>query len=304
MIGAVLLLAGLTPLALESVPADPPVWPWERQPTPRAYFILQYTDTELKPTWPEKFLPYSLIVANASIDTSPGLNRANTQIPDCLLLAYRNFADIEVANSRTGAFWDSLEAEFDTTFCIRDLDNGGRCVRMQDGGDTAPAWIPFPASIDAFMVHFDASVWVKDFDGVYLDEYVDPYPAWRWALLPTHYDIDGDDVADDSLEVVAQWAAGRSYIAQRLRDSIGADAILIANTGGATAGGGCFNGITIEGIASTADSTAAVAELAAQDAVSVDPRVHVLWATGASQERRSVGIVRSRADVWLGTIGD
>lgn len=301
MIRTLLLLAGLAPLALESVPVKPKVWPYVRQDTPRALFILQATDMDRKPKWPEAYLPFSLMVANASISAAPGLVRANTNVPDCLLLAYRNFSDIEVADSRSGAFWDSLEAVFDTTFCIRDLDDGGRCVRMQDGGDTVPAWIPFPASIDAFMQHFDASVWVKDWDGIYLDEYTNPYPSWRFALLPANYDIDGDGAPDDSAKLVEQRAAGRAYIAQRIRQSIGPDAVLIANTGGALAGGGCFNGITIEAIASSADSTAAVAEFAAQDSVSVEPRVHVVWVTAASQERRAVGIVGSRSNVWLGT---
>lgn len=292
-------------MALESVPPDPTVWPWVRQPTARAYFILQAADMDQSnPRWPGSHLPFSLMVANASISAAPGLVKANTMVPDCLLLAYRNFSDIEVANSRSGAFWDSLGAVFDTTFCIRDLDDGGRCVRMQDGGDTIPAWIPFPASIDAFMQHFDASVWAKDFDGVYLDEYTNPYPAWRWALLPANVDVDGDDVPDDSLKIVEQRAAGRAYLAQRIRASIGADAVFIANTGGALAGGGCFNGITIEAIASEADSIAAVAEFAAQDSVGVEPRVHVVWVTDPAQERRAVGVVRSRGDVWLGTIGE
>jgi len=301
MIRALLLLAGLTPLALESVPVKPKVWPYERQETPRAYFVLQATDMDSKPNWPEDYLKFSLVVANASISAAPGLVRANTQVPDCLLLAYRNFSDIEVADSRSGAFWDSLETAFDTTFCIRDLDDGGRCVRMQDGGDTIPAWIPFQQSIDAFMAHFDASVWIKDWDGIYLDEYTNPYPAWRFALLPANYDIDGDGVADDSTKLVEQREAGRAYIAQRIRASIGSDAVFIANTAGALAGGGCFNGITIEGIASTADSTAAIAEFAAQDSVSVEPKVHVVWVTAASQERRAVGVARAHPNVWLGT---
>lgn len=304
MIRALLLLAGIAPLALESVPPEPSVWPWVRQTTPRAYFILQAADMDANhPRWPETHLPFSIMVANASISAAPGLVKANTMVPDCLLLAYRNFSDIEVANSRSGAFWDSLETVFDTTFCIRDLDDGGRCVRMQDGGDTVPAWIPFEASIDAFMSHFNNSVWVKDFDGIYLDEYTNPYPAWRWALLPTNYDINGDDVADDSLALVEQREAGRALIAQRIRDAIGANAVFIANTGGALAGGGCFNGITIEGVGGAGQSYATtVAELEAQKAVSVEPHVNVVWETAAKDS--GLMVVRNVPGVWHGTIGE
>lgn len=300
-----LLLAALSPLALESVPEKPKVWPWVRQPTPRAYFHLQAADMDQSnPLWPESHLPYSIMVANSSISAAPGLVKANTMVPDCLLLAYRNFSDIEVANSRSGAFWDSLETVFDTTFCIRDLSTG-KCVRMQDDGDTQPAWIPFDASIDAFMQHFDHSVWAKDFDGVYLDEYTDPYPNWRWALLPAHYDINGDDVEDDSLSLVEQRAAGRALLAQRIRASIGEDAVFVANTAGATAGGGCFNGITLEGVGGSGQSFAStIAELEAQRAVSVEPHVNVVWLTSSADEDTTVMVVRQQPGVWLGTIGD
>lgn len=287
-------------LFLQGTPPARTVYPYARQPTPLAYFILQASDMDGTSDWPFEFKKFSLMVANASISASPGLERANS-IPDNLLLAYRNFSDIEVANSRSGSFWDSLEVRFDTTFCIRDLDDGGRCVRMGLPDDTIPTWVPFPASIDAFMDHYDTFIATKNFDGVYLDEFTNPYPAWRWALLPTNYDIDGDGVTDDSLKFVSQREAGRELLSQRLRASMGGTKILIGNSAGATTPAGYFNGITIEAVSDSLSVLEAIADLDAQRAVSIPPYVNVVWVTNTDQEESSVSVVRARDRVWLGT---
>lgn len=293
---SVMLAFSATPLRLSN--GTPKVYPVVRQPTPEAYFVFQWADMFRPATFPSTFQRYTLFVCAASMSQSD-VAQMEFSLPDGIKLAYGDAQNLEVANSRSGTFYDSFEAAFatafgtDTTCCVRNLTTGS-CVRMDQiagASDTHPSWIPFQASADVF-VEFHRSVTLAQnnrWDGLYLDDCTATYPAWRQDILQDildasqTFDIDGDNVADTVQDAVDQWATWRPYLTAQLREMMGETRVFVANSGG-TLSDSCLNGITIEGIGHTVTKSEASASFQAQRAVGHSPFYGVGWVTTATTD--------------------
>ena len=283
---------------------NPRVWPKRRPPTPQAYFILQYTDMTMT-NWPDHYWPYTLIVCSQDFQNSDVLMSkiGGGREPVSKSLCYFNAQDIDVAGTFSTAFWDTLEAMFDSTWCIMDLD-ADTCVRM-DSPRTHPAWIPFQESADsliAFASRLPFNLYGgDDWDGAYLDNCAADVPAWRIALLPTHFDCDGDGLPNTVQEMQDQWDTYRPYLTAGLRGVVG-DRILVGNSAGALVDPS-LSGITIEGVGHTKSYADSKAAFEAQKAVAHLPFVGVAWVTQVSTDADSCLLMtREVPGVYYGVV--
>lgn len=265
---------------------QPRVWTRHRPPTPQANFVLNYTDmTEVN--WPDHYWPYRLIVCAQSFQAS---DIAKSRIgggaePVSKSIAYFNAQDIDVAGTFSGSYWDTLEAMFDSTWCIMDLA-ADTCVRF-DAPRTHPGWIPFGRSADS-LVAFAGRVTFGShggptWDGMYLDNCQEDFPSWRVAMLPASFDCDGDGQPNTVGQLQSQWDTYRPYLINAMRSVVGNDRILVANSAG-TLSDPNLNGICIEGVGHTISYASAKAAFEAQKAVCHPPFLSIAWVTQYSTD--------------------
>jgi hypothetical protein len=314
MTSFLLLLAALTPLALESIPAKPKVWPDVRQPLPQAYFVFQaaYLDDS---RWPTHYHPFTVMVCNQSI-AATGLRGMEWNYPDVKRMAYMDAQGIKVDadGAATGgtAYYDSLRAYFDSTYCVHVISTG-ECLRQ---GQNSPAWVPCKESIDilaqfhaAFTMNAD-STWTGWsgglFDGMYIDDCTAAYPNFRMAYIADSIaagrpiDVNGDGVADDTTAVQLQWKTWRPYLTEKMREVVG-EKPLIANSAGRI-DDTCVNGICIEGIGHTATEDSATVWFQDQKAVGHGPFMGVGWVKTSADTVPTINVANAVPGVYFGLI--
>ena len=290
-----------------------------RQPTPEAYFVFQWADMFTAARYPRDWQRFTLFVCASSMSQAD-VGQMEFSLPEGLKLAYGDAQNLNVANSRSGAFYDSLEARYaaafgtDTTACVRNLTTGA-CVRMDQiagSSDVHPSWIPFQESADVYVEFFRAVTFGQNalWDGMYLDDCTAAYPPWRQDILQDildasqTFDINGDNVADTVQDAVNQWATWRPYLTAQLRSALGDGRVIVGNAGGALVDS-TLNGITIEGVGHSITESEAQDAFEAQKAVSVSPFYGVSWVTQESTDDiPSSRMTKLVPGVYYGVIGD
>lgn len=305
MVALVLAVATWNTAEIPSTSVNPRVWTKRRPPTPQAYFSLEYGDMTT-PAWPDHYWPYTVIVCSQSFQNSDVIMSkiGGGREPVSKSLCYFNAQDIDVAGTFSGAYWDTLEAMFDSTWCIMDLD-ADTCVRMDSPRDH-PAWIPFGESADsliAFASRLPFNLYGgDDWDGAYIDNCTADIQSFRIALLPAHFDCDGDGLADTVQEMQEQWDTYRPYLISGIRGVIGDGRILLANTAGDVPNAD-LNGITIEGVGHTISYAEAKSAFESQRSVAHAPFLSVAWVTQVSTDADSCFLMTSEVPgVYYGIV--
>ncbi len=254
---------------------------------PSAYFTLEVIDL-LDESWPDDYAAYDVFVCNPSM---PGTRvaQARADRPDATFLAYTNVADLHIRNFPGNPYWDLMEATFDSTRCVIDLDTG-HVVRIHGHDGTPGSGVPYfvmqqePADI-LVAFHRDVTM-AAGFDGLYLDNCTRNMPNWRYEDLlesSSSLDLDGDGTADDATAAPGLYFTWRAYYTQRLREELGEGVLLVGNSGGALADP-ALNGITLEGVGDRFDVEEARSHFEGQEAVSVAPFLGVAWVTTPDSE--------------------
>lgn len=269
---------------------------------PEAYFTLD-GPTLRSAGWPADFRKYSVFVCSPSF-TVEDVSKIHQDIPGAIALAYTNIADIPLGAFPDSPYWQDLEAVFDTTFCVMDLV-AHHVIRMADESGTGyPHWVPRQESADVLVAfHHDVTM-AAGWDGFYIDQCEAHYPPWRLQKLAeatTAYDANGDGSPDTPEQVVAQYDTWRPYLVQRLREVMGNDAVLIANSGGPL-GDANLNGICLEGVGTRFTPQEARSALLGQRDVSRMPFVAALWITTDGSRQPSLELAREIPGVHYGTV--
>jgi hypothetical protein len=221
-----------------------------------AFFRLDFANLA-DPGWPEQYLHYSIFVCTPRF-TETERTRIKKDIPGAKLLAYfdTQFAMINkgCASSGDTPYYQAVNKYFKPEWAITDLRTGMPiCLQSHTGwANTRPAgFVIMPQSADALsqfhreVTFGNASSW----DGLYLDDsgttYSEPFQHIITAQT-TQFDIDADGRPDNISDITAQYMAFRPYFFAKLRDAVGPDRMLVANTGPPFAPDPNLNGITIE----------------------------------------------------------
>ena len=279
----------------------------EDLPDESAFFIFQATDLR-SDAWPDAWTGMDLLVCNPALSAADiALIRAG--LPGVRLLAYTNVQDIRLGHYEGNPYFDALGAAFDSTWCLRRVDNG-EIINIQgwDGtpGSGVPAWIVQRPSAEAVVAfHRDVTL-VAGYDGLYVDNCSEVYPPWRQAIIleqTSSFDYDGDGLADSMADLLTEYEASRAYFTARLREVLGADAVLIGNAGGALADP-ALNGITLEGVGDRFPATQARSLFLAAQEVSRAPWLAVAWATTSASVEGCRGVAEALPGVHFGVVAD
>jgi hypothetical protein len=139
-------------------------------------------------------------------------------------------------------------------------------------------YVPFKESADSLAAMLAEVVKSAHFDGVYLDGYVDPSNYKKPVMNSTDkYDFNGDNEADTSEDVAAQYEKYAPYFVQQIRNLIGDDKYIIANSAGRNPDPN-LNGVTLE-MEACVDLQKCTDALAESQQVSKKPLLSVLWLT-------------------------
>jgi hypothetical protein len=220
----------------------------------RASFILGLDDLK-SPDWPTRWANYSLFVCQPQLEEEH-LQKIRRDIPGAKLLAYfdTQFAMIDsgCATSGNASYFKALNRYFKPQMAITDLHTGlPICLQPHRGwAGTQPAgWVAFPNSVDAMAAFHREVTMTVSWDGLYLDDAGSEYDMHFAEIIQDasdRYDIDGDGLSDDLATLVGQWAAFRPYLFNKLREVVGPDRLLIANSGLPHVPDPNLNGITLE----------------------------------------------------------
>jgi len=288
-----------------AAPDDPPDDDLLPEPVPEAFFVFHGADLD-SPGWPGDYARYSLFVCTPTLPAAE-VAEIRAARPDARLLAYTNTQDIPLGRNPGSPYYDALTAAFDSSLCVIDLTTGD-VLRLQGytgvPGSGVPHWVPRTESIEVLVAFHRDVTMAAGFDGLYVDQCNAAYPPWRQALLDSltsAFDADGDGLADRVEDVVSMYAAGRPVLTRRLREVLGEDALLIANSGGALADPE-LQGITLEGVGDRFTVQQARSFLAQQEAVGRPPFTAVLWATTAASEGPSRTVAGEFPGVHYGVI--
>lgn len=272
---------------------------------PEAYFTLHGSDVRGE-GWPEDFARFSLFVCDPSLPPET-IAQIRADLPGVVLLAYSNVQDVPLGFYPGNPYYAALDAAFDSSLCLSDLQNGG-VVRVQGytgvPGSGMPQYVLRDASIEVLAAFHRDVTMAKDWDGMYLDQCNAAYPNWRVdAVLDqtASFDADGDGAADRIEDVAAQYAANRPLYTQRLREEVGDAVILVANSGGAL-GDPALHGITLEGVGDRFTVEQARGHFAGQEAVSRTPFTAVLWATTPASDAPSRALAGEIPGAYWGFI--
>eukprot|EP00935_MAST-01C_sp_MAST-1C-sp1_P000831 g831.t1 len=200
----------------------------------------------------------------------------------------------------------ALQRIFKEEWSLRQLsDSGGQPVPMCLYGK-GPLFVHSRPAVDALVPFL--SDWVKSrgYDGVYFDEYFSEFvnDELRAFLNSTRLDADGDGKPDTLPQILAQYRKYQPVFSASLREALGADALIIANTRGVV--DPALNGLTIEACDNPSDC---VRHFEAQSAVAHRPLVSVMWLKGnnpsecaiASQMRKQLPYLLEGTDFYDGT---
>lgn len=148
------------------------------------------------------------------------------------------------------------------------------------------SFVPFEEAVAA-IGNFLAG-WLKDkgYDGVYLDEYFSPTLFDRLFFeAPGFYanmslDVNGDGQVDSPAEIKSQYKQWRNGVTAILRQKLGPEAVMIANTAGEGADPN-LNGITLESEA-CGSFEACRGWLSDQEKIGAKPPVSAIWTCDAT----------------------
>ncbi len=273
------------------------VWPKVRPPTPQAFFILQFADLNTQKFYQGWFDPYTLIACSIQSSATDFANFHNVGPAGVTFLGVVSGQSLPIYKGFSNPYNDGLTAAWDSSkFCIVELDSA---KVMRVAGDVQ--WCPRQASVDSLIrVVADSAYGKVAWDGMYLDECTKDYPSYKETILgSTNFDCDGDGVADSKAKLRAQWHTWQPYLTTRLR-AISGSKVLIGNSAGAL-GDPSLNGITIEDVGgggSFLDSTAAIAALSAQKAVSRLPFVGGVFARNQAEVLSCLTVVHRIPGVY------
>ena len=221
----------------------------------RASFRLGLDDLT-GPDWPARFRNYSLFVCSPRFEERH-LQQVRRDIPGAKLIAYfdTQFAMIDKGCASSGGtgYYKAFNRYFKPEWAITDLGTGlPVCLQSKRGwAGTQPAgWVAFPAAVDAVAKYHKEVTFNASWDGMYLDDAGSTYNR-RFASLVEdasggNFDIDGDGQADSLATMLAQWQAFRPYLFLKLREIVGPQGLLLANSGLPHAPDPSLNGITLE----------------------------------------------------------
>lgn len=274
-------------------------------PADQAFFTLHGTDIR-SAGWPGNYSRFSLFVCDPSL-TAEQIAEIRADIPGARLLAYFNIQDIPLHMYPGNPYHAALDAVFDSSLCMINLDDGS-IVHVQGytgvPGSGQPHYVLRPESVE-ILVAFHRDVTMSgDWDGMYLDQCTGTYPTWRreYVLDQTlRFDANGDGLPDRMDDVIEQYLTYRPEFTRRLREEIGDDKVLVGNSGGALVDPE-LNGITLEGAGDRFTVADARGILAGQQAVSRSPLVSVLWATTPASEGPSAQLAAEFTHVLYGII--
>ena len=134
------------------------------------------------------------------------------------------------------------------------------------------------ASAESLAKMLSSVVLAGNFDGIYLDGYLNPatYKAPKFAE-GARYDFNGDGLPDSPEDVVAQYKTYTPMFVQRLRDLMGPSKLIIANSAGANPDPN-LNGLTIE-MEACLDYDECTSALIENEQKGAKPTTSALWLT-------------------------
>ena len=282
----------------------------ELPPTPveRALFILSATDIRTE-GWQTRYAGYDVFVVSAGMSASD-VALVRDEFPDCRLLAYTNAQDVPIGLHSSNSYYQALEAAFDSSLCIRDLDTD-KVVRIYGAvpgvpGAGTPAYVMDRDSADALVAFLRDVTMPTGWDGLYVDQCTQTWANWRLDALTEltgNFDINHDGMGDRLPSVRTQYETWRPYFTERLREELGSDVVIIGNSGGALADPS-LNGITLEGVGSRFTVEEAELALSGARAATGHPFLAVLWATTVESETPSLELAGSLDGVHYGELDE
>lgn len=142
---------------------------------------------------------------------------------------------------------------FDHALAVTDLETGYPLCVANNGNASGlynvAGYVVTPAAAEQLAAFHKDVTMALPWDGLYVDEFDAAFPpSWisTFADQSSAYDINNDGIADTLGDLQAQYAAFKPYFSQKLREAIGEDKLLIANSGTNVLGDASLNGITIE----------------------------------------------------------
>lgn len=140
-----------------------------------------------------------------------------------------------------------VNSAFPKSWAKRELDPMGlKEPVLQCGYKGQATYVMFEQSAESLAKMLSQVVIDNGFDGIYLDGYLDPetYKAPSFPAGVT-YDFNGDGKADSPSEVQQMYKTYTPFFVKRLRELMGKDKLILANSGGRNPDVN-LNGLTIE----------------------------------------------------------
>lgn len=280
--------------------------------------------------------PMDKVYKNGAIITQPmnitkdHINKIHKLVPGSILLAYWCFDMIPIYTVPTGdcstghIMGDKNGRNCTTTYSCTDghtpkfnqmvneaFPKHWAQTNLKDGNITChypgqAYYIPFKESADSLASMLSKVVKDANFDGIYLDGYVDPSNFKKPVLNETdQYDFNGDNKPDTSDEVALQYAKYAPYFVQQIRKLIGDDKYIISNSAGRNPDPN-LNGLTLE-MEACVNITNCINALNESQSLSMKPNLSVLWLThseamSAEDQCTNVAILQNQYDfIQVGT---
>jgi hypothetical protein len=271
----------------------------------RAYFVLRPEHLR-ESDWPSAYVDYDLFVCAPSISSSD-FQAIRSGVPGATLLAYTNLQDITIGPTEN-PYYQELNAVFDSTMCVTDLHTG-HVVRVYGRdpaipGSGVPSWIVGRRSADV-LAEFHRDVTMPlGWDGLYIDNCTRVYPNWRKTRINSQtdsIDVDEDGVADTWDQVDTIYGTWRPYFTERLREYLGASAILVGNAGGPL-GDPQLNGITLESIGTRFTIAQGRQYFTGQSVLAASPRVNVAWIILPGDVAPTLTLAQELSNLWVGEV--
>ncbi len=263
----------------------------------RAFFFINRVVLE-SDGWPERYGAYGIFVCDPVL-TAAHIAQIRGDFPGAVLLTYANAQSVRI-HMHTQPYWQALTAAFDSSLCIRNLETD-TVVRLDY--DT-PAFVLRPPSIEALVAFHHEVTMALGTDGIYVDQVTWTFPEWKRVLLlqlAPVFDVDDDGIADDLAKLDLVYGTWKPHFLQRLREEVGDQAILLANTNGPL-GHPAVNGMCIENVHYRFTVAQARAWITEQVWLSRRPRYNVLWAFNGVSWWPSEALARELPSVHVGDL--